>query len=146
MAAALCAASGPRASTQFTALAPMRRAARIDHLYKYGASRPGAPRSVRAAGRRTAARGALSSRDAGPAPLARQWQRGFNQSSCWPAPSRPALRHSRYHALKRVRPTVAQAGLSNTGRSQNVAGPLSASGALLARTVEGKRLLLIDDA
>jgi predicted amidophosphoribosyltransferase len=44
------------------------------------------------------------------------------------------------HALKRVRPTVAQAGLSNTGRRQNVAAAFRPR-----RAVEGKRILLIDD-
>ena len=42
-------------------------------------------------------------------------------------------------ALRRLRPTPAQAGLSNSARRQNV------SQAFRARGVQGKRILLIDD-
>ena len=48
-------------------------------------------------------------------------------------------------ALKRVRPTLAQAGLSNTGRRQNVAAAFRPRRAPWCQAVEGKRILLIDD-
>ena len=43
------------------------------------------------------------------------------------------------YALRRLRPTTAQAGLSNRSRRQNVVR------AFRSRRVEGKRILLIDD-
>ena len=77
-----------------------------------------------------------------PVPLhwRRQWQRGFNQSELLARGIARRCGIPVIHALKRVRPTVAQAGLSNTGRRQNVAAAFRAR-----RSVEGKRLLLIDD-
>jgi len=82
-----------------------------------------------------------------PVPLhwRRQWQRGFNQSELLARGIARRCAIPVVHALKRVRPTVAQAGLSNTGRRQNVAAAFQLRRAPWARTVEGKRLLLIDD-
>jgi ComF family protein len=82
-----------------------------------------------------------------PVPLhwRRQWQRGFNQSELLAR----AIARSRgipfIGALKRVRPTLTQAGLSNTGRRQNVAAAFRLRGGPWARPVEGQRILLIDD-
>jgi ComF family protein len=77
-----------------------------------------------------------------PVPLhwRRQWQRGFNQSDLLARTIARRCGIPVIHALKRVRPTVAQAGLSNTGRRQNVTAAFRPR-----RTVEGKRILLIDD-
>jgi ComF family protein len=77
-----------------------------------------------------------------PVPLhwRRQWQRGFNQSELLARTIARRCGVPVIHALKRVRPTVAQAGLSNTGRRQNVAAAFRPR-----RAVEGKRILLIDD-
>jgi ComF family protein len=77
-----------------------------------------------------------------PVPLhwRRQWQRGFNQSELLARTMARRCGIPVIHALKRVRPTVAQAGLSNTGRRQNVAAAFR-----LRRAVEGKRILLVDD-
>jgi len=77
-----------------------------------------------------------------PVPLhwRRQWQRGFNQSELLARAIARRCGIPVVHALKRVRPTVAQAGLSNTGRRQNVAAAFRPR-----RTVEGKRILLVDD-
>jgi ComF family protein len=77
-----------------------------------------------------------------PVPLhwRRQWQRGFNQSDLLARTIARRCGIPVIQALKRVRPTVAQAGLSNTGRRQNVAAAFRPR-----RTVEGKRILLIDD-
>ena len=81
-----------------------------------------------------------------PVPLhwRRQWQRGFNQSDLLARDvsrrcSFPVLR-----ALRRVNPTAAQAGLSNTARRRNVAAAFRARGGESHR-LEGKRILLIDD-
>jgi ComF family protein len=77
-----------------------------------------------------------------PVPLhwRRQWQRGFNQSELLARTIARRCGVPVIHALKRVRPTVAQAGLSNTGRRRNVAAAFRPR-----RAVEGKRILLIDD-
>jgi predicted amidophosphoribosyltransferase len=58
-----------------------------------------------------------------PVPLhwRRQWQRGFNQSELLARTIARRCGIPVIRALRRVRPTVAQAGLSNTGRRQNVA-------------------------
>ena len=77
-----------------------------------------------------------------PVPLhwRRQWQRGFNQSELLARAIARRRGVPVIHALKRARSTVAQAGLSNTGRRQNVAAAFRPR-----RTVEGKRILLVDD-
>jgi len=77
-----------------------------------------------------------------PVPLhwRRQWQRGFNQSELLARTMARRCGIPVIHALRRVRPTVAQAGLSNTGRRRNVAAAFRPR-----RAVEGKRILLIDD-
>ena len=76
-----------------------------------------------------------------PVPLywRRRLQRGFNQAELL---ARGLSRHSGVpvvKALGRVRPTPTQAGLSNSGRRLNVAR------AFRAQSVQGKRILLIDD-
>lgn len=79
-----------------------------------------------------------------PVPLhwRRRWQRGFNQSAIlarFVARDRgiPVIR-----ALRRVRPTATQAGLTNSNRRKNVTGAFRASSSAHLR---GKRILLIDD-
>lgn len=77
-----------------------------------------------------------------PVPLhwRKRWQRGFNQSELlargiarkWGLPVVRALRRLRY--------TSSQTGLSNTARRKNVASVFAAS-----RELNGKRILLIDD-
>jgi ComF family protein len=76
-----------------------------------------------------------------PVPLywRRRLQRGFNQAELL---ARGLSRRTGIpvaRALSRLRPTPAQAGLSNSARRQNV------SQAFRARGVQGKRILLIDD-
>jgi ComF family protein len=83
-----------------------------------------------------------------PVPLhwRRQWRRGFNQSELL---AREISRRSGIpivNALKRVRATETQAGLSNTGRRSNVTKAFQCRrGARWARRIEGRRILLIDD-
>ncbi len=72
----------------------------------------------------------------------RRWERGFNQSELlareigrrWNIPVRKAVR--------RVRPTAPQAGLTNAKRRANVAG---AFGLKRRVRLEGARVLLLDD-
>lgn len=76
-----------------------------------------------------------------PVPLywRRRLQRGFNQAELL---ARGLARRTGIpvvRALGRVRPTPTQAGLSNSARRQNVAR------AFRSRSVQGQRILLIDD-
>lgn len=79
-----------------------------------------------------------------PVPLhwRRRWSRGFNQSELL-ARSISRIRNIPVlNALKRVRYTPTQTGLSNTGRRKNVA---MAFGAVRRNSVAGRRILLVDD-
>jgi ComF family protein len=74
----------------------------------------------------------------------REWQRGFNQSDLLARELSSRCGLPVIAALRRARPTPAQAGLSNTARRRNMASAFlqrrRATGALA-----GKRILLIDD-
>jgi competence protein ComFC len=76
-----------------------------------------------------------------PVPLywRRRLQRGFNQAELLARGLSRRTGIPVVKALGRLRPTPAQAGLSNSARRQNV------SQAFRARNVQGKRILLIDD-
>ncbi|MGD0776547.1 MAG: ComF family protein [Candidatus Solibacter sp.] len=76
-----------------------------------------------------------------PVPLhwRRRLERGFNQSELLAREISRRTGIPVVRALGRVRPTPTQAGLSNSGRRQNVAR------AFRSRSVQGKRILLIDD-
>lgn len=72
----------------------------------------------------------------------RQWRRGFNQSDLL---ARVLSRRTGIpveRLLRRVRPTSAQAGLSNSKRRENVAKAFRCAPWAKA---EGKRILLVDD-
>jgi ComF family protein len=83
-----------------------------------------------------------------PAPLhwLREWRRGFNQSDLL---AREIARRTGIplaRPLARVRHTPSQAGLSNTGRRQNVTGAFRCRrGISGARRLAGTHILLIDD-
>jgi len=82
-----------------------------------------------------------------PVPLhwRRHWDRGFNQSELL---AREIGRHSGipvWRALKRVRTTAAQAGLSNTMRRKNVTKAFACRRGPWTSRLQGKRILLIDD-
>lgn len=81
-----------------------------------------------------------------PVPLhwRRQWQRGFNQSEALAGALSRRTGIPTIRALRRVRPTAAQAGLSNAGRRRNVAAAF-ASRERSRELLAGKRILLIDD-
>jgi ComF family protein len=76
-----------------------------------------------------------------PVPLywRRRLQRGFNQAELLARGLSRRTGIPGLKALRRVRPTSTQAGLSNNGRRQNVAR------AFRSRSVQGRRILLIDD-
>jgi ComF family protein len=76
-----------------------------------------------------------------PVPLywRRRLQRGFNQAELLARGLSRLTGIPVVRALGRVRPTPTQAGLSNSARRQNVAM------AFHSRSVQGKRILLIDD-
>jgi ComF family protein len=113
------------------------------HLYKYGRiqtlARPLADFLVRAL--------PLDERfDAvTPVPLhwRKQWQRGFNQAELLARAIARRRGIPVVRALGRARYTQTQAGLSNTERRKNVAAAFRCRRA--ARTLAGRRVLLIDD-
>jgi len=110
------------------------------HLYKYGRVKTLARPLGALLAARAAARGTLRCRDSGSAALAPAMATRVNQSELLARTIARRCGIPVIHALKRVRPTVAQAGLSNTGRRQNVAAAFRPR-----RAVEGKRILLVDD-
>ena len=79
-----------------------------------------------------------------PVPLhwRRRWERGFNQSELLAKGLSGRTGLPVMRAVRRVRSTSAQAGLSNTGRRQNVARAFACRG---RNRVAGKHILLIDD-
>ena len=79
-----------------------------------------------------------------PVPLhwRRQWQRGFNQSELLATGLARRLGIPSLKALRRARPTPAQAGLSNAGRRRNVAAAFRMR---RGYSVSGKSILLVDD-
>jgi ComF family protein len=79
-----------------------------------------------------------------PVPLhwRRQWDRGFNQSELLAQSLAEVTGLRVINALRRVKSTAAQAGLSNSGRRRNVA---QAFRCRRPQAVAGKRILLIDD-
>ena len=80
-----------------------------------------------------------------PVPLhwRRQWSRGFNQSELLAGEIGRRTGLPVIKALRRVRATAAQAGLSKTTRRRNVAAAFHCRRG--APLLDGKRILLIDD-
>lgn len=72
----------------------------------------------------------------------RRWKRGFNQSEVLARLVAKDCGVPMTGAVRRVRPTATQAGLSNSKRRKNVAGAFQVTRKSL---VTGKRVLLIDD-
>jgi ComF family protein len=81
-----------------------------------------------------------------PTPLhwLKQWRRGFNQSGLLAGEIARRRGLVLLNALRRVRSTAVQAGLSNTARRRNVTGAFRARSSCAAQ-LEGKRVLLVDD-
>jgi ComF family protein len=72
----------------------------------------------------------------------KRWQRGFNQAGLL---ARELSRRTHIpvrRAIRRVRFTSAQAGLTNAKRRQNVSGAFRP---LPGRAIDGKKILLVDD-
>jgi competence protein ComFC len=80
-----------------------------------------------------------------PVPLhwRKRWQRGFNQAELLARAIAKRRGIPMVRALRRVRFTQTQAGLSNTERRKNVAAAFRCR--LASKTLDGKRVLLIDD-
>jgi ComF family protein len=72
----------------------------------------------------------------------RQWQRGFNQAELLARRTARSYGIPVSNAVRRIRSTAAQAGLSNAQRRENVAGAFQLRN---RRAIEGRRVLLIDD-
>lgn len=72
----------------------------------------------------------------------KRWQRGFNQAGLLAREISRRVHIPVTHAVRRVRSTGAQAGLTNAKRRQNVSGAFRPRG---KRALDGKRVLLIDD-
>ena len=112
------------------------------HLFKYGRMRPlAAPLSdlLAAALPRDEAFDAVV---AMPLHWRRHWERGFNQAELLARATARRCGLPLVKAVRRVRPTAPQAGLSNARRRENVAGAFRARA---GRPLEGKRVLLVDD-
>jgi ComF family protein len=77
-----------------------------------------------------------------PTPLhwQRRWERGFNQSELLAREIGRRWNVPMQNALRRLHPTVPQAGLTNAKRRANVAGAFRAR-----RRLDGMRVLLVDD-
>jgi len=74
----------------------------------------------------------------------RKWRRGFNQSELLARTIARRRGVPLASVLRRVRPTAAQAGLSNAGRRENVAGAFACRTGR-RRDIASKRILLVDD-
>ena len=72
----------------------------------------------------------------------KRWQRGFNQSALLASDMGRRLNVPVRHALRRVRNTAAQAGLTNAKRRLNVSGAFRSR---KSAALEGCHVLLIDD-
>jgi ComF family protein len=72
----------------------------------------------------------------------RRWQRGFNQSALLAEHLGRRIGLPVIQAVRRVRPTNPQAGLTNSRRRANVAGAFAP---YRRRPIGGMRLLLVDD-
>jgi ComF family protein len=112
------------------------------HLYKYGRMKPLAQplsRFLSAALPRDERFDFIT-----PVPLhwRRQWQRGFNQSELLARALSRRIGIPMVKALKRVRSTQTQAGLSNTNRRRNVTLAFRCA---KSADVRDQRILLIDD-
>lgn len=71
----------------------------------------------------------------------KRWQRGFNQSELLARDLGRRTRIRVMNALRRVRNTSSQAGLTSAKRRQNVSGAFRAR----KNSLEGKSVLLVDD-
>jgi ComF family protein len=73
----------------------------------------------------------------------KRWQRGFNQAELLAAEISRRMNTPFVNALRRIRYTESQAGLTSAKRRENVSGAFQASRKRVS--LDGKRVLLIDD-
>lgn len=112
------------------------------HLFKYGRMRPLAgPLSDMVAAALPREEG-FDAVVAMPLHWRRRWERGFNQAELLARATARRCGLPLVKAVRRVRATAPQAGLSNARRRENVAGAFRA---IPGRPLEGKRVLLVDD-
>jgi ComF family protein len=123
---------------------------KLIHLFKYSGMKPLGKRLAGLLCRALPDEGAERFDAVVPMPLywRRRWRRGFNQSEILARLVAAQLGKTlgrtvpMLNAVKRIRATATQAGLTNSNRRKNVAGAFR-----VARNVRiaGKRILLIDD-
>jgi ComF family protein len=75
----------------------------------------------------------------------KRWQRGFNQSELLAREIGRRTNTPVKNALRRVRNTAAQAGLTSAKRRVNVSGAFQARKRAAVDAINGRRVLLIDD-
>jgi competence protein ComFC len=123
---------------------------KLIHLFKYSGMKPLGKRLAGLLCRALPDDGVERFDAVVPMPLnwRRRWRRGFNQSEIL---ARPVAAHIGkiqgravpiVNAVKRIRATATQAGLTNSNRRKNVAGAFRVS---RSARIAGKRILLIDD-
>jgi len=115
------------------------------HIYKYGRVRTLARPLGDLLARALARDEQVDLVTAVPLHWRRRWQRGFNQAELL---AREIARRSGIpfaRTLRRVRPTRAQTGLSNTARRRNVVAAFTCRRAMRDGELRGRRVLLIDD-
>ncbi len=111
------------------------------HLYKYGQVKPLARPLSDLLARALPRDEQFDAVVAVPLHWRRKRARGFNQSDLLAVSMAKRCGIRLLHPVRRRRPTQVQAGLSNTGRRENVAGAFEAK----AGSVAGMRILLVDD-
>jgi ComF family protein len=117
---------------------------KLIHLFKYYGIKPLAKRLAVLLCRALPDDGAERFDVVVPMPLhwRRRWKRGFNQSEILARLVAKDRVIPMIDAVKRVRATATQAGLTNSKRRKNVAGAFRV---VRKSRIEGKRILLIDD-
>ena len=120
---------------------PLRK---LIHLFKYSGMKPLGKRLAGLLSRALPDEAVEGFDAVVPMPLhwRRRWRRGFNQSEILARLVAKERRICVLNAVKRVRATAVQAGLTNSNRRKNVAGAFRVS---RKTQVTGKRILLIDD-
>jgi len=117
---------------------------KLIHLFKYSGMKPLGKRLAGLLSRALPDEGAEGFDVVVPMPLhwRRRWKRGFNQSKILARLVANERGVPMLDAVKRVRATATQAGLTNSNRRKNVAGAFRVA---RKTQVAGKRILLVDD-
>ena len=75
----------------------------------------------------------------------KRWQRGFNQAELLAREIGRRTHTPVRNALRRVRDTASQAGLTSAKRRENVSGAFQARAGKTRKALDGRSVLLIDD-